>query len=530
MLYNEHKFWIEPESPYYCFRGRQKFDLALLYRPRIFVWAPDKLVDIFCQAPNCGRKLHSDGFNCDPIARRIVDIDRCYKCKKTINGHDSELMDSLPYHIQSIFLAILTHRGGISRQLADLLRPCFQNAMGPERLHDLLQELHHLRYSRLQLTYLTSIDHQQQHAPQLSFFGATGVNQSYPPFSNFDDPLEYAGYVPSATYLRMIYTAIMDQLQLFMDKEMMVLDGVVLKGDHTFKIIKHMAKVGGESTFYALYTVYHISPRYIRTISDANIDINQILSDIEDGRSITIAFDTEWNYNKVTKYIGKMAVIQIAYNDLLLILPILHYGVLPEKLIDLLKSNNVVKVGRNVGNDLAKINRDYQVDADRRHVVELGSFAKEQGAVHDSRTNLSNICAAVLGSPLYKGNNDRLSNWESPLLSPNQIYYAGLDAWVSLNVYNSLIERSKNLRKNNYISNNSIQPTTPTTISSLIYQDDNQGQEYLDSDSLLYDEDIFEEQPEKEVIEQNENYGITRILKDPFHLMAQLKIPKKHSL
>lgn len=76
MLYNEHKFWIEPESPYFCFRGRQKFDPALLYRPRIFVWAPDKLVAIFCQAPNCGGKLHSDGFNCDPIARRIVDIDR----------------------------------------------------------------------------------------------------------------------------------------------------------------------------------------------------------------------------------------------------------------------------------------------------------------------------------------------------------------------------------------------------------------------------------------------------------------------
>ncbi|KAG2221923.1 hypothetical protein INT45_013259 [Circinella minor] len=176
MLYNEHKFWIEPESPYFCFRGgRQKFDPALLYRP----------------PPDCGGKLHSDGFNCDPIARQIVDIDR---------------------------------------QLADLLRPCFQSAMGLERLHDLLQELHHFR---------------------------SGVSQSHPPFSNFDDPLGYAGYVPSATYLRMIYTAIVDQLRLFMDKEMMVLDGVVLKGDHTFKIIKHMAKVDRESTFYALYTVYN---------------------------------------------------------------------------------------------------------------------------------------------------------------------------------------------------------------------------------------------------------------------------------
>ena len=59
----------------------------------------------------------------------------------------------------------------------------------------------------------------------------------------------------------------------------------------------------------------HISPRYIRTVSDAIIAIEQILSDIRDGRSITIDFDTEWNYNKVTKYIGKTAVVQILYND-----------------------------------------------------------------------------------------------------------------------------------------------------------------------------------------------------------------------
>ncbi|KAI7850648.1 hypothetical protein BDC45DRAFT_572874 [Circinella umbellata] len=174
--------------------------------------AREYLLKIKSCSPNCGSKLHIDGFDRDPIARRIVDIDR-----ETINDYDSELMDSLPYHNQSIFPAILTHRGGISRQLADLLRPCFQNAMGPER---------------------------------------NGASQSHPSFSNFDDQLGYAGYVPSATYLRMIYTAIMDQLRLFMDKSMMVLDGVVLKGDHTFKIINHMANVGGESTFYALYTIF----------------------------------------------------------------------------------------------------------------------------------------------------------------------------------------------------------------------------------------------------------------------------------
>lgn len=36
---------------------------------------------------------------------------------------------------------------------------------------------------------------------------------------------------------------------------MMLLDGKILKGDHSFKIIKHMASIEGTSMFTALYTV-----------------------------------------------------------------------------------------------------------------------------------------------------------------------------------------------------------------------------------------------------------------------------------
>ncbi|CEP08741.1 hypothetical protein, partial, partial [Parasitella parasitica] len=40
-----------------------------------------------------------------------------------------------------------------------------------------------------------------------------------------------------------------------MDQMISLLDGVVLKGDHSFKIIDHMAKVNGVSTFSCLYTL-----------------------------------------------------------------------------------------------------------------------------------------------------------------------------------------------------------------------------------------------------------------------------------
>lgn len=40
-----------------------------------------------------------------------------------------------------------------------------------------------------------------------------------------------------------------------MDQMLALLDGVILKGDHSFKIIDHKAKVNGVSTFSCLYTL-----------------------------------------------------------------------------------------------------------------------------------------------------------------------------------------------------------------------------------------------------------------------------------
>ncbi|KAG2205970.1 hypothetical protein INT47_005288 [Mucor saturninus] len=41
----------------------------------------------------------------------------------------------------------------------------------------------------------------------------------------------------------------------YMDKKMMLLGGKVLKGDHSFKAVKHKASVDGTNMFNALYTI-----------------------------------------------------------------------------------------------------------------------------------------------------------------------------------------------------------------------------------------------------------------------------------
>ncbi|KAI8146397.1 hypothetical protein BJV82DRAFT_601610 [Fennellomyces sp. T-0311] len=215
----KNKFWIEPDPVFHCLDGRP-LDSTVLYYPRIFVWLPDLLVPEKLCCPHCNAILHKDGLSTDPPARRVVDIDscfyilsqryRCSKCPKSFSAHEEKILSSLPFHIQSIFPAYLTHKSGISKALFDLMRPCYQNALGPERLHNLLYELHTLKHSRLELDYLNTIAFRLSN-PQIQDNFASNV--SHIPFSTFDDPKGYAGFVPSATYLRLVYTSLIDQLR-----------------------------------------------------------------------------------------------------------------------------------------------------------------------------------------------------------------------------------------------------------------------------------------------------------------------------
>jgi hypothetical protein len=108
-----------------------------------------------------------------------------------------------------------------------------------------------------------------------------------------------------------------------------------------------------------------------------------------------------------------------------------------------LKSQQIIKVGRNVGADLAKLARDFpdfKVPVKHRKkfvgVVELGAFAKAKNAVSSGTASLATIAAAALGVNLSK--EIRSSEWSAPQLSAEQQQYAALDALVALEIWNTL--------------------------------------------------------------------------------------------
>ena len=71
--------------------------------------------------------------------------------------------------------------------------------------------------------------------------------------------------------------------------------------------------------------------------------------------------------------------------------------------------------------------------------LDIARLSKDKGIVKDARIGLVNLCAAVLGEHLEKDESVRVSSeWSNTTLSMEQMKYAALDVWASLQIYNKL--------------------------------------------------------------------------------------------
>jgi ribonuclease D len=160
---------------------------------------------------------------------------------------------------------------------------------------------------------------------------------------------------------------------------------------------------------------------------------------------IHIGFDMEWEFSVGQSACGphKTALLQLANSAVIYLLRTHLLKTLPNSLKTILSSPQLIKVGRNVGADLAKLARDFPgfipPKKDKKGqvgVLELGAFAKAKNAVLDGHASLATITAATLGLNLSK--EACSSEWGALMLSEEQKHYAALDAWISLEIWRSL--------------------------------------------------------------------------------------------
>ncbi|KAL5171278.1 Werner Syndrome-like exonuclease [Glycine soja] len=91
-----------------------------------------------------------------------------------------------------------------------------------------------------------------------------------------------------------------------------------------------------------------------------------------------------------------------------------------------------MKVGAGIDGDAVKVFRDYNISV--KGVTDL-SFHANRKLGGDHKWGLASLTEKLLSKQLKKPNKIRLGNWETPVLSKEQLEYAATDAFASWYLY-----------------------------------------------------------------------------------------------
>jgi hypothetical protein len=122
-----------------------------------------------------------------------------------------------------------------------------------------------------------------------------------------------------------------------------------------------------------------------------------------------IGFDMEWEFNTEGYSFGsqKTALIQIALSKIVYLLRVYVFKKLPSALQTILKFLQIMKIGHNVGEDLAKHFHDfsdftYDPNTHKKGVIELKYLASDKNIVFSGKASLAEITVATLQQSLSK--------------------------------------------------------------------------------------------------------------------------------
>jgi ribonuclease D len=143
-----------------------------------------------------------------------------------------------------------------------------------------------------------------------------------------------------------------------------------------------------------------------------------------------IGFDTETRPSFTKGVVHPVGLMQLSTDSRAYLFRLNKYG-LPAPLLRLLSSEDTVKVGVGIRDDIRALRR--VSDFTPASFVDLQRFVRAFGIEEMSFSKLMSIIFQVRISK-----RQRTSNWEAPALTNAQVRYAATDAWGSLKIYRAL--------------------------------------------------------------------------------------------
>lgn len=144
-----------------------------------------------------------------------------------------------------------------------------------------------------------------------------------------------------------------------------------------------------------------------------------------------IGFDTETRPAFKKGQIYPVSLLQLSTSEQAFLFRINKIG-LPIGLVKLLASPKILKMGVAIRDDIKILQRI--VPFKPGGFIELQDLVKDYGIENFSLKKLS---AIILGFRISKS--ARLTNWDAPELTDQQLVYGATDAWVSVEIYKKLL-------------------------------------------------------------------------------------------
>lgn len=163
-------------------------------------------------------------------------------------------------------------------------------------------------------------------------------------------------------------------------------------------------------------------------VIDTETDVQKAIDYLSSQKVLGIDSETRPSFTKGQSH--KVALLQISSEESCFLFRLNRTG-LTKPLIDLLESSRVVKVGLSLKDDFMMLHK--RSTFKQQACVELQEYVKEFGIQDKS---LQKIYAILFGEKISKS--QRLSNWETDVLTDSQKQYAAVDAWACLRIYQLL--------------------------------------------------------------------------------------------
>ena len=151
-----------------------------------------------------------------------------------------------------------------------------------------------------------------------------------------------------------------------------------------------------------------------------------------------VGFDTETRPSFKAGVTNKVSLLQLSTPETCYLFRLNRIR-LDNRILKILTAKRIVKVGADVAGDMRSLHvlRSFR----EQGFVDLQQLAAGSGIEEKS---LRKLAAITLGLRVSKA--QRLSNWEAATLTPQQMMYAAVDAWICIEILGRLERRGDDKR------------------------------------------------------------------------------------